>query len=275
MLTFTVIAFILFSLFALYLKRTSLEKEDIFDALATAGSIILCLGLVIYSLPDKQPSRAWPVTVVSSAERRSLPIPPSPMKPLIPDGPSNRLSKPAKDIKGLIKWTSLEKGVFDISEAWVGRDDDRVTRYNFHGQVNNKSDKIITGLEIEVIIHDCGRSGGDRKHCPIVGAPIREITTGRVVQPYAFYNYIVRLPFFGPSDNYEFEIRPTRVAEWLGPPTSSTYVILNASLAKGYDEFSVDKTSTCSGPYDVPIPSLINEQSGEVLRADIAQTRGC
>lgn len=275
MLTFTVITFLFFSLFTFYLRRRDLDKEDIFDALATVGSIILCLGFVVYSLPDQLPSRAWPVTVTHLDERQSTPVAPSPKEPIIPDGPTNRLSQPAKDVQGLVKWTSIKKGVFDISEAWVGRDDDRVTRYNFHAQVNNKSDKIIIGLEIEVVIHDCGRSGGDRKHCPIIGAPIREVTIGRIVQPYAFYNYIVRLPFFGSSDNYEFEVRPTRVAEWKGPPTSSTYVILNASLANGYDEFSVDKTITCSGPYDVPIPSLINEQPGEILRADISQIRGC
>lgn len=275
MLIFTVIAFIFFSLFALYLSQKDLDKEDIFDALATTASIILSLGLVVYSLPDKQPSRTWPVTIISSAERHPKPIDTSPRRPSFPDGPSNRLSDPAKDVRGLVKWTSLQQDVFYIRDAWVGRDDDTVTRYNFHGQVNNRSDKIIAGLEIEVIIHDCGKPGGDRKHCPIVGAPIREKTFGRVVQPYTFYDYIVRLPFFGPSDNYEFEIKPTRVAEWLGPPTSSAYVFLKASLPKGYDEFNVDKTSTCSGPYDVPIRSLIDEQSGETLRADISQSRGC
>lgn len=199
----------------------------------------------------------------------------SPRKPSVPDGPSNRLSDPTKDVQGLVKWTSLKKDVFYISDAWVGREDDTITRYNFHGQVNNRSDKVIAGLEIEVIIHDCGKPGGDRKHCPIVGAPIREKTFGRVVQPYAFYSYIVRLPFYGPSDNYEFEVRPTRVAEWLGPPTSSTYVFLKASLPDGYYEFSVDTSITCSGPNDVPVPSLINEQSVEIVTANIPQSRGC
>lgn len=275
MIFFSIGSISILALLAIYSWRKRHDKEDIFDATTTLASIILCVGFILYSVPDNRPSRAWPVTVVSSVERHSIPVVTAPSKPIIPEGPSNPLSKPANDVRGLIKWTSIKKGIYDVSEAWVGREDDNVTRYNFHGRVNNKSDKIIAGFEIEVTIHDCGKLGGDRKNFPIIGSPIRETTIGRVVQPHKFYYYIVRLPFFGPKDNYEFEIKPTPVAEWLGPPTSSTYVSLNESLPSGYDEFSFDKMITCSGPYDEPISAQINEQSGEVLRADFAQTKSC
>jgi hypothetical protein len=275
MLAYAVIASIVFYFFALYLRRTSLEKEDIFDALATVAIIILCGGFVVYSLADTQIPHSSPVTVMYYAEPKTTPVAPTPKKPLIPDGPSRRLSEPAKDVEGLVKWASIEKGVFDISEAWVGHDES-ISRYNFHGRVNNKSDKIIAGLEIEVIIHDCGRADGDRKHCPIVGTPILETAVGTVVQPNASDDFSVRLPFFGPRDNYEFEIRPTRVAEWRGPPISTKHVVINAGLSNGYYIYdNIDKVSTCGSMPDQPIPSQIDEQSAEILRADLEQPRSC
>ena len=193
------------------------------------------------------------------------------------NGPTATWSHPADDIKELLKWASFKKGLFDISETSIKRFySPGDNRPQFVGNFTNKSTSVITGLEFEITMRNCGSSAGNRKRCPIVGKPVRENVLGTVYHPNDKGMFPLSLPFNGSSDDYEFDVKLSRVAVWEGPAVASRYIYINENMQNGYiEESNIDKSVTCGSHsnelYVIPSPN----ESGKAMRAEVAASRHC
>ena len=116
---------------------------------------------------------------------------------------------------GELAWEKISKYAYDLMEPDVFVQTKSSPFLSYRSKFVNKTDKIIVGIEFEIIARKCGH-GAARQNCPIENEPITDIRTNIIIQPNQMLSIGSYVPISEEARNYEMEVAVKHVAYFNG-----------------------------------------------------------
>lgn len=250
-----------------YLSRAGVEKPEIHKAVA-ACLLLAAVGGLGIEFMQYQPS----VQEIAQDDRLALrKLSEDPIAPVEngiaftpPPAPKANVLEPE------LNWQSIAEGEFELRNPEQFSHSRNAPFVNYRAQFLNKTEKIIVGVELEVVSRNCSNTGDDKKNCPIESGPILDKRSNIVVPPNGRIPVGTYAPINGDSGNYVMDVKVTRVAYFVGPWPKNTPLTTATDIrlpVRGNS--ALDPAPTCSAGQKLntsPLPSAGIADAGFVSK---------
>lgn len=115
-----------------------------------------------------------------------------------------------------LQWSKISEIKYDLIATNIFTQTKTSPFISYRSEFMNKTDKIIVGIELEVLARNCGHIGGTRKNCPIERGPTVDQITNILIPPNQHLPIGTYATIDGEAGNYEMEVSVKRVAYYTG-----------------------------------------------------------